>query len=200
MHKPFSNACERNRDPILDILRNVLRRHRSVLEIGSGTGQHSVHFGSHLPHLQWQTSDLLENHAGINAWIEETQPGNVLAPIVLDMAAPAWPERHFDAVYTANTCHIMSWPEVEAMIAGVASILKSDGVFCIYGPFKYNGAYTSEGNARFDAALREQVAHRGLRDFEAIQMLAASHGLYLQDDHAMPANNRLLIFVLAAVA
>ncbi len=200
MNKPFSEACERNREPILAVLRNVLRHCRSVLEIGSGTGQHAVHFGSHLPHLQWQTSDLAENHPGIDAWIDAAKPGNVLAPIALDMAAPAWPQRRFDAVYTANTCHIMSWPQVETMMAGVACVLEPAGVFCIYGPFNYNGACTSEGNARFDAALRQQAPHRGIRDIEAMTSLAARNGWYLQADHAMPANNRLLLFAGAAMA
>ena len=200
MNKPFSEACERNRDPILALLRNVLKDCRSVLEIGSGTGQHAVHFGGHLPHLQWQTSDLGENHAGIRAWIDATQPGNVLAPIALDMAAPVWPERRFDAVYTANTCHIMSWSQVETMVAGLARMLEPAGVFCLYGPFNYNGVCTSEGNSRFDAALRQQAPHRGIRDFEAIWLLAARNGLHLQADHAMPANNRLLVFAMHPVA
>lgn len=194
MDKPFSEACARNCEPILAVLRTVLQPCRSVLEIGSGTGQHAVHFGAHLPHLQWQTSDLAENHAGIRAWIAAAQPGNVLAPITLDMAAPAWPGRPFDALYTANTCHIMSWPQVEAMMAGVAHVLEPQGVLCIYGPFNYNGAYTSEGNARFDAALRQPMSHRGIRDVEAMQGLASRNGLWLQADHAMPANNRLLLF------
>ncbi|MBC7514066.1 MAG: DUF938 domain-containing protein [Herminiimonas sp.] len=194
MDKPFSEACERNRDPILALLREVLQQCRDVLEIGSGTGQHAVHFGSHLPHLEWHTSDLAQNHAGIRAWIAATQASNVLAPITLDMAAPDWPHRQFNAVYTANTCHIMSWTQVSSMMAGVVTVLKPEGVFCIYGPFNYNGACTSEGNARFDAALRQQAPHRGIRDCEAMQTLAADNGLRLQADHAMPANNRLLLF------
>lgn len=194
MNKPFSEACERNRDPILAVLRGVLQQSCNVLEIGSGTGQHAVYFGSNLLHLQWHTSDLCENHAGILAWIDATRASNVQAPITLDMAAPDWPRRQFDAAFTANTCHIMSWSQVSSMMAGVATVLKPGGVFCIYGPFNYNGACTGAGNARFDAALRQQAPHRGIRDFEAMQDQAVNNGLQLQADHSMPANNRLLLF------
>ena len=198
MTKPFSAACERNRDPILAVLRTVLHAPARVLEIGSGTGQHAVHFGAELPHLQWQTSDLAENHAGILAWLADARLANVLAPISLDMAASDWSESAwatgFDAVYTANTCHFMSWPQVEAMFAGVGRILAPNGLLCIYGPFNEGGLPTSEGNARFDAALRADAPHRGIRDVRAIRALARAHGLQQQADHEMPANNRLLIF------
>jgi cyclopropane fatty-acyl-phospholipid synthase-like methyltransferase len=198
MTKPFSPACERNREPILAQLRMLLAGRRHVLEIGSGTGQHAVHFGQHLPHLTWQTSDLPENHAGIRAWIDDAQLPNVLPPLVLDMAAPVWPAATFDAVYSANTAHIMSWPQVQTMLAGVAVLLPAGGLFCLYGPFNEGGQPTSPGNAQFDAALRADSPHRGLRDLEAVRGDAAAHGLQLQADHAMPANNRLLVFLNAA--
>ena len=198
MTKPFSAACERNRDPILSVLRTVFDAPARVLEIGSGTGQHAVHFGAQLPHLHWQTSDLPENHAGILAWLEEARLPNVLAPIDLDMGASDWSKKvsrtGFAAVYTANTCHIMSWPQVETMVAGVGRLLPPKGLLCIYGPFNYGGLPTSEGNARFDAALREDAPQRGIRDIEAMLALAKANGLHQQADHAMPANNRLLIF------
>ena len=132
MNKPFSVACERNRDPILVVLQDVLRDCRHVLEIGSGTGQHAVYFGAALSHLVWQTSDLPENHAGIRAWLDEAGLPNVLAPLPLDASGQGWPRQGFDAVYTANTCHIMSWDEVEAMFAGVGCLLPEGGLFCIY--------------------------------------------------------------------
>ena len=194
MSKPFSPACERNSAPILAVLRGVLRNASSVLEIGSGTGQHAVHFARHLQHLQWHASDLPENHPGIHAWLEEAELDNVLPPVALDMQSPVWPGIAFDAAFTANTAHIMSWPQVETMIAGVAARLPPGGLFCIYGPFNYEGRFTGQGNADFDAALKAAVPHRGLRDFEAVVTVAAAHGMTLQADNAMPADNRLLVF------
>lgn len=191
---PSSPACERNREPILGVLRSVLADARSVLEIGSGTGQHAVHFACHLPHLHWQTSDLPDNHAGIEAWRRHAALDNLAAPVVLDMQAPDWPAGSFDAVFSANTAHIMSWPQVQTMFAGVAGLLPAGGLFCLYGPFRYGGAFTSEGNAVFDAALRADSAQRGIRDIEAIDALAALHELPRVADHDLPANNRLLVF------
>lgn len=198
MNKLYSTACERNRDPILQILRGVLANAGRVLEIGSGTGQHAVYFGAALPHLSWQTSDLPQNHPSIQAWIAEAGLSNVLPPIALDTAAGPWPSQSFDAVFTANTCHIMAWDEVVAMFAGIARVLRPGGAVCIYGPFNYGGRFTSDSNARFDASLRERAAHMGLRDFEAMDALARGHGLELAADHAMPANNRLLVWIKTA--
>ena len=192
--KPFSPACERNRGPILQILREVLSDCRCVLEIGSGTGQHAVYFGAQLPYLVWQTSDVAENHAGIQAWLKEAKLPNVRQPLLLDVAASTWPEENFDAIFSANTCHIMSWLEVEAMFEGIGRVLEEGGILCIYGPFNYHGAFTSESNARFDAALRASVPHRGIRDAEAVDALAMKHGMQLEADHEMPANNRLRVW------
>lgn len=198
MNKPFSAACERNRDPILAILSKVLPLPSRVLEIGSGTGQHAVHFARHLPQLQWQTSDLRENHDGIRAWLDEAGLANVLAPIYLDMAVPDWPlplqASGFTAVYSANTCHILSWPQVEVMITGIGRLLPTNGLLCLYGPFNEGGMPTSDGNAQFDLALRAAAPHRGIRDIDALCLLAAANGLQLLADHPMPANNRLLVF------
>jgi len=194
MNKPFSPACERNRDPILNLLREIFADRRRVLEIGSGTGQHAVYFGAALPQLQWQTSDRPENHPGIQAWLDEARLPNVRPPLVLDVAASSWPADRYDAVYTANTCHIMSWEEVQAMFDGIGQVLEPGGLLCIYGPFNYRGAFTSDSNARFDASLRAQAPHMGIRDAEAIDALAAQQGLVLQADHAMPANNRLRVW------
>ena len=194
MNKPFSTACERNREPILAILRNEFADCRSVLEVGSGTGQHAVYFGAALPHLVWQTSDLAANHAGIHAWLAEAALPNVLPPLTLDIGSDAWPQEFYDGVYSANTCHIMAWQEVEAMFAGIARVLRNGGVACVYGPFNYGGQFTSASNAQFDASLRAQAAHMGIRDFEQVDRLADRHGLVLKEDHATPANNRLLVW------
>ncbi|WP_019140306.1 DUF938 domain-containing protein [Noviherbaspirillum massiliense] len=192
--RPFSAACERNKEPILAILREMLADKTRVLEIGSGTGQHAVHFARYLPHMLWQTSDLPGNHPGILAWMEAEPLCNVLPPLALDMNDPSWPAGPYDAVFTANTCHIMSWQQVQAMFRGIGRILAKDGVLCIYGPFNYRGRFTSASNARFDAMLKEQAPHMGIRDMEAVNELAREQGLAMLSDFEMPANNRLLVW------
>ncbi|HEY0846903.1 MAG TPA: DUF938 domain-containing protein [Noviherbaspirillum sp.] len=194
MTRQFSAACERNREPILAILRDVLKDARQVLEIGSGTGQHAVFFGAALPHLRWQTSDLPQNHASIHGWLHEAALPNVLPPFELDVSSDEWPPGPFDAVFTANTCHIMAWDQVRAMFAGVARILRAGGVFCVYGPFNYEGKFTSESNALFDMSLKAQGEHMGIRSFEDVDRLAHEHGMTLVADHEMPAHNRMLIW------
>jgi SAM-dependent methyltransferase len=191
--KPCSEACERNREPILAILRRVFADRRRVLEIGSGTGQHAAYFAPALPQLTWQPSDVAENLPGIRLWREEAQTPGLLEPIELDVDRP-FPALEADAVFSANTCHIMSWPQAERMFAGVGALLPRGGVVALYGPFHYGGKPTSPSNARFDAWLRAQDAKSGVRDFEAVRDLAGEHGLVLEEDHAMPANNRLLVF------
>jgi Protein of unknown function (DUF938) len=163
----------------------VFRDRKHVLEIGSGTGQHAAYFAPELPHLIWQASDVAENLPGIREWVSDP------APIELDVDG-TWPKLDPDAVYSANTCHIMSWPQVEHMFQGIGKI-RSLKTLCLYGPFNYGGKHTSESNARFDAMLRGRDPASGLRDFEKIQALAEAAGLTLQEDNAMPANNRLLV-------
>jgi SAM-dependent methyltransferase len=194
MNRQFSAACERNSEPILAVLRQALAGSRRVLEIGSGTGQHAVYFAAALPHLLWQCSDLPANHPSIIGWQQYAQLPNVLPPLVLDVAGADWPAGPFDAVFSANTCHIMAWHQVQAMFAGVGRLLPPAGMLCIYGPFNYGGAFTSASNAHFDAVLKQQAGHMGIRDFEAIDALAVAQGLMLQLDHDMPANNRLLLW------
>ncbi len=190
--KPFSQACENNRTPILNVIRPLLADSRAVLEIGSGTGQHAVYFAAELPHLQWLTSDLAAHHPGILQWLEESGSPNLHAPLTLDVTMQPWPAVDVDAVFSANTAHIMSWPMVEALFAGVASLLPDGGAFLLYGPFNYAGRYTSESNARFDRSLRARDPDSGIRDFEALQRLAEDGGLHFVHDYAMPANNRIL--------
>lgn len=195
--KPYSEACERNREPILGVLRQAFADSRFVLEIGSGTGQHAVYFGAALPHLTWQTADLPRHHAGIRMWIEESGLPNVLQPLALDVNQPNWPIEGVDAVFTANTFHIVSWPEVQRMFDGVARMLRTGGVLCVYGPFNYGGEYTSESNARFDAMLRARDPDSGIRNFEDVRALAEKNGLVFEADHPMPANNRTLVWKMA---
>jgi cyclopropane fatty-acyl-phospholipid synthase-like methyltransferase len=193
MEKPFSEACERNSGPLLEVLRGVLADSRSVLEIGSGTGQHAVYFAAHLPHLVWHTGDMPAQHAGIRAWLDEAQLPNLRQPIALDVAG-AWPAGPFDAVFTANTLHIMSWPHVGQFFAGVARVVSAGGVLAVYGPFNYGGAYTSDSNAQFDQWLKSRYTGGGIRDFENVCTLARSHGFNLERDVPMPANNRTLVW------
>jgi SAM-dependent methyltransferase len=191
--KQFSDACERNREPILQVLRRAFADRTSVLEIGSGTGQHAAYFAPALPHLAWQPSDVAENLPSIRVWREEAETPRLLEPIELDVDQP-FPAVQADAVFSANTCHIISWPQVERFVAGVGKLLPEGGVFALYGPFHYGGKPTSPSNAEFDAWLRNRDPKSGVRDFEAIRDLAAKRGLALEGDNAMPANNRLLVF------
>lgn len=194
MTRQFSAACERNREPILAVLRDALADAKTVLEIGSGTGQHAVFFGAALPHVTWQTSDLPQNHASIHGWINEAKLPNVQPPIEFDVSSDNWPAGPFDAVFTANTCHIMAWDDVLAMFAGVARVLRPGGVFCVYGPFNYGGKFTSESNALFDMSLKAQGAHMGVRGFEDVDRVAREQGMVLVKDHEMPAHNRLIVW------
>ncbi|MDC9566678.1 MULTISPECIES: DUF938 domain-containing protein [unclassified Pseudoalteromonas] len=193
MIKPFSQACENNKGPILEVLKTVFNKTESVLEIGSGTGQHSVFFAEQLPHLQWYTSDRHINHEGINLWLKEANLTNLHGPLELDLNY-AWPVNNVDAIYTANTFHIVSWQLVEQFFKGVSTHLVSQGVVCIYGPLKYQGQFTSASNEEFDRFLTQRDPFSGIRDFEAIEQLATQAGLTLISDTAMPANNQLLVF------
>jgi cyclopropane fatty-acyl-phospholipid synthase-like methyltransferase len=194
--KPYAPACDRNRVPILAVLREYFADRQQVLEIGSGTGQHAVYFAAALPHLVWQTSDRPENLAGIRLWLEEAALPNTPPPIALDVNGP-WPRQRFDAAFSANTLHILAWAEVERLFAGLATVLEVGAKLVIYGPFNYGGRYTSESNARFDQWLKAEDPMRGIRDFEAVEALAADIGLTLLEDRAMPANNRCLIWLRA---
>lgn len=191
--KPYSEACERNRTPILEALRDHFADRRHVLEVGSGTGQHAVHFAAALPHLTWQTSDLEPSLPGIRLWLEESGLPNLPPPITLD-ATGSWPDTRFDAVFTANTLHIMGWPEVRTLFAALPKVLTADAVLAVYGPFNYNGRFTSPSNAAFDEWLKQRSPHSGIRDFEAIDALARSIGFALVEDRPMPANNRTLVW------
>ena len=197
MDKPFSPACENNRDPILALLIPLLADKSSVLEIGSGTGQHAVWFAKNMPQLRWQTSDLQHNHAGINQWLNAYPSPNLLPPIELDMldtVGSNWPNGGFDCIYSANTAHIMPWEAVVNMLAQVRLRLCSNGLLCLYGPMQYQGVIEPQSNRDFDASLQQQASHMGIREFHQINRLAAEAGLVLLDDHAMPANNRLLVW------
>jgi cyclopropane fatty-acyl-phospholipid synthase-like methyltransferase len=190
----LSEACERNKGPILAVLSGALAASHSVLEIGSGTGQHAVHFARHLPHLAWQPTELGEQLAPLAERIRLEGSPNLRAPLELDVRAQPWRVAPADAVFSANTLHIMAWEAVEDFFRGVGTVLSAPGVLCLYGPFRYRGGYTSPSNAEFDRLLRHRDAASGLRDFEALERLARAQGLELAADHAMPANNQTLVW------
>jgi len=190
--KPYSESCEQNRLPIFEIIEPILKPCQSVLEIGSGTGQHAVYFAKDLPHLIWHTSDVKHNHLGINLWVEEAQLDNVRSPIELDTQHSTWPDLDVDAVYSANTVHIMHQADVDALFDGVGRLLSVDGKFILYGPFNYEGTYNSESNKSFDQWLKARDSLSGIKHFEALVELAEKVGLELVEDYEMPANNRIL--------
>lgn len=192
--RPFSQACENNKHPILAVLRRHLVQPALVLEIGSGTGQHAAFFSSELPHLTWQPTDVVEHLPGIAAWRSHGGGPGLRAPLPLDVRDRPWPEPVVDAVFSANTAHIMSWEEVTMFFDGVAEVLPPGGILLLYGPFHYGGAATSPSNAEFDRWLRRRDPKSGVRHFEAIDALAGEVGLRLREDHSMPAHNRLLVW------
>ena len=194
MELPYSPASERNAAPILGVIKPLLRNPTQVLEIGSGTGQHAVTFAPALPNVVWHTSDLIDNHAAINAWLAAQPAPNLRGPWLLDVTLRPWPVRDMGAVFSANTAHIMSWLGVCAMFSGVADVLAAGGLFCLYGPFNIGGRFTSASNRDFHRSLRARQPHMGLRDRDDLVALAGRGNLFLRADHEMPANNRLLVF------
>jgi SAM-dependent methyltransferase len=193
--RPYSEACERNKAPILRVLNEAFGDRSKVLEIGSGTGQHAVHFARHLPHLQWQPTDVADQLPGMRLWFTDARLTNLLEPIALDIDQPDWPRIGADAVFTANTLHIVSWPQVVRLFEQLGTLLPAGGVLAVYGPFNYNGRHTSESNARFDLMLRSRDPSSGIRDFEDVDALARRNGLRLSGDYKMPANNRTVVWV-----
>ncbi|WP_184623153.1 DUF938 domain-containing protein [Xanthomonas sp. 3058] len=204
MTKPFSPASARNRAPILAVLQRHFAGRRHVLEIGAGTGQHAVHFAAEMPWLRWQASDHADHLPGMQQWLDEAALPNTPPPVALQAVltptpglAPAPPlppvqpgeAAGYDAVYSANTLHIMGWPQVQALFAGLPGVMAPGAVLVVYGPFNREGRFTSESNRAFDAMLRERDAASGIRDAEAVDALAAAVGLQLIDDVALPANN-----------
>lgn len=192
--KEFSEACERNKEAIYSVIEPLLAGKNSLLEIGSGTGQHAVYFANRLPKLAWQTSDRSESHHSIKAWIKESTLNNVSMPLLLDVLEDDWPAAQYESVFSANTAHIMPWRAVEAMFQGVSQVLSNDGIFILYGPFNYDGKFTSESNRQFEGWLKSVDSERGIRDFEEIEKLANRVGMNLSQDAEMPANNRLLVW------
>lgn len=191
---PHSEACVRNRQPILLNLKPFFADRRRVLEIGSGTGQHAVHFASSLTHLVWQSADRQDYLPGLAARIAQSGLDNLPTPIELDVMQPLWPREDFDAVFSANTLHIMAWNEVETLFQRLALILGATAKLAIYGPFKMHGRFTSASNQAFDASLKMRDSRMAVRDLEAVDALALQSGFQLQQNLDMPANNQLLFW------
>lgn len=192
--RKYSEACEQNKDPILAILKHEFKHCTCVLEIGSGTGQHAVYFAKHLPHLIWQPSDLADNLASIQAWMDEEQLPNIQTPIELDVSNHPWPISTSDAIFTANAFHIMSLDMVKHFFTGVGEVLSNEGILFVYGPFSYQGKHTSPSNENFDLYLKQRDPLSGVKDFVEVDKLAKAQGLVLLEDYAMPVNNRSLVW------
>jgi len=193
--KPYSESCDQNKDAILAVLNEELAEIQTVLEIASGTGQHAVYFASELDHLHWITSDLQENHDGITQWISDSTNANLEGPLLIDVNQEQWLNESVCAIFSANSAHIMNWPSVVNMMNGAARTLSMGGIFCLYGPFNYNGDYTSDSNKNFDAWLKKRDPESGIREFEKLNYLAYENNMILKKDYEMPANNRLLVWV-----
>ena len=193
--RPFAAAPERNKHSILGVLLEEFRHARTVLEIGSGTGQHAVYLAAELPHLTWQTSDVAANHAGIRAWLDDAGLPNVIAPLRLDVLADAPPGKRFDAVFSANTAHIMTIEAVEKMFALVGNVLVDQGVFALYGPFRQAGQFNSASNEQFDASLQARDPAMGIRDLDELDAMASRGNLVRRRLYAMPANNHIAVWV-----
>jgi len=194
MNKPFSESSEQNKHVILSVIEKLYSEPGTVLEIGSGTGQHAVFFAEHLPHVYWQTTDLEENLSGIQAWLDDSSLENLPAPLSLDVNQTDWPISHTDYIFSANTVHIMSWDSVVSLFKLLGSVLKKQGLFVLYGPFNYHGAYTSESNANFDQWLKQRDPLSGIREFSELNKLARQFGMSLLEDIEMPVNNRILVW------
>ncbi len=195
MTKPFSPACERNRIPILKVMQELITSDdRRLLEVGTGTGQHAVYLAPHFPHMIWVTSDVKENHIGIKLWLEESGAPNIIGPGEFQVGEDKFPNGNFDVVFTANTFHIMPWYLCEELMDMLGKNLNAEAKVLIYGPFNYNGKFTSPSNEEFDQSLRQRDPLMGIRDFEEVVRYMEKRAFRLLKDHEMPANNRLLVF------
>ncbi|WP_299734415.1 DUF938 domain-containing protein [uncultured Endozoicomonas sp.] len=190
---PIAESCLRNQKPIAEVLHAELPKHSFVLEIGSGTGQHAAYFTSSLRNITWQPSDVAELLPGIKAWREQSGSEKFLPPIVLDITQTQWPVAEVDAVFCANVVHFVGWSKVHSMLKGISRVLKDNGLVFFYGPYNYDGKFTSDGNRELDEWLRQRDAESGIKDFEQVVLAANKAGLNQLKDIEMPANNRILI-------
>jgi hypothetical protein len=191
---PFSQACENNKALIVSVISQYFLPGITVLEIGSYTTQHVKFFAQQLPEVTWQPSDTPENLTTVQAGLASKALPNILPPVALDVSQVKWPVEQAEGIFSANTLHIMSEPYVACFFRGAGKILQPQSCLCVYGPFKYEGNYTSDSNARFQDWLQDRDPASGIRDFETVDALAKEAGLELVADHVMPANNQLLVW------
>lgn len=199
MNRPYAESCDQNKDVIHQVIQPYLRPGTNVLEIGSGTGQHAVHFTQLNPGIQWQPSDRAEYLPGITSWLDYANLKNLRNPVLLDVQQQ-WPDEKFDLIFTSNSLHIMGDADAEACIRGAAKCINPSGHFIAYGPFNYNGEFTSESNRRFEIWLKQNNPESGIKHFEVLNEIALQSGLILRDDVAMPANNRILVWQLETLS
>lgn len=196
--KRFSEACRRNRDPILEVLRDVLPEEGFVFEIGSGTGQHAAYFASKMPDLVWQPSDRGDDHASIEAWRRDADAANLRAPVRFNLFDDEAPVDRADAVVCINTIHIAPWEATPRLFEHAAELLPPEGAIFLYGPFRYRDRELEESNKKFDRHLRQRDPESGLRYFEDVDAAARDAGFCHEGDVAMPANNRSIWWRLRA--
>lgn len=197
---PSSPACERNRKPIFRHLNQLLPGPARILEIGAGTGQHAAFFVRQRPDWVWQCSDTEIESSGLGRRIAGIDQPGLPPPCVLDVLDGQWPEGPYDAVYTANTLHIMPWPNTEVLLKQAASVLSPGGRLLIYGPFHDDGVHQSESNLDFDRMLRARDPAMGVRDAVQIRAQAERLGWTAEQERHLPANNRLLVFSISGIA
>ncbi len=192
---PFSQACENNKNSILKVLKEYIADQDSLLEIASGTGQHGEFFAKSFPNLLWQTSDLPDAVDDLNLRISEANLQNLPLALTLNVNDSNWNVKKYELLFTANSLHIMSEKSVENFFSRIPNVLQQSALVFIYGPFKYDGKFTTKSNAEFDEWLKEKDLRSGVRDFEDINKLAVNVGLSLAADVQMPSNNQLLVFL-----
>ena len=196
---PHSEPCERNKQAIFDVIAPLLVNAKYLLEIGSGTGQHAVWMARQLPHLKWQPSEMEQCLTNLQPRLDAEAPDNVLAPLTIDVAEYPWlPANQVgsppDVLLTCNTLHIMSTSHVEAFWSHAGQLFQADALAIVYGPFKYNGNFTTLSNAGFDDRLKRRDPLSGVRDYEWVNELANTNGFDCTADHAMPANNQFIVW------
>ena len=192
--KPYAPSCDKNAKPILRVLRSFLKDSRSLLEIGAGTGQHSVFMAPHFEQMSWTLVDRKENHKGISLWLNEFLRPSIKGPFEYEIPKDSLPEANFDVVFTCNTLHMIPWGYCLKMFDDISHVLLQEGLFIVYGAFNYGGKFTSESNRKFDIWLKKRNFESGIKNFENIISELEIRGFKLMEDIPMPANNRILIF------